>query len=86
MLLVQGPNHVLPTGGTAKYTGGLSVFTYLRVRTWMQMDDLVGGQQVGRLPLFTTGSTSAQLPTPPQKLVLPSHARILHHFLINCSF
>ncbi len=41
-----GPNHVLPTGGTAKYTGGLSVFTFLRVRTWMSMDDLPAGQVV----------------------------------------
>jgi phosphoribosyl-ATP pyrophosphohydrolase/phosphoribosyl-AMP cyclohydrolase/histidinol dehydrogenase len=30
-----GPNHVLPTGGTARFTGGLSVFTFLRVRTWL---------------------------------------------------
>lgn len=34
-----GPNHVLPTGGTARHTGGLSVFTFLRVRTWLEMDD-----------------------------------------------
>ena len=33
-----GPNHVLPTGGTARYTGGLSVFSFLRIRTWMRMD------------------------------------------------
>jgi len=33
-----GPNHVLPTGGTARHTGGLSVFTFLRVRTWLEMD------------------------------------------------
>jgi histidinol dehydrogenase len=33
-----GPNHVLPTGGTARYTGGLSVLTFLRVRTWMRID------------------------------------------------
>jgi phosphoribosyl-ATP pyrophosphohydrolase/phosphoribosyl-AMP cyclohydrolase/histidinol dehydrogenase len=33
-----GPNHVLPTGGTARYSGGLSVFTFLRVRTWLRMD------------------------------------------------
>lgn len=32
-----GPNHVLPTGGTARHVGGLSVFTFLRVRTWMSM-------------------------------------------------
>ena len=35
-----GPNHVLPTGGTARYTGGLSVLTFIRVRTWMKMDAL----------------------------------------------
>lgn len=34
-----GPNHVLPTGGTARSTGGLSVFTFLRVRTWLRIDD-----------------------------------------------
>lgn len=33
-----GPNHVLPTGGTARSTGGLSVLTFLRVRTWMRLD------------------------------------------------
>ncbi len=30
-----GPNHVLPTGGTARFTGGLSVFSFLRARTWL---------------------------------------------------
>jgi phosphoribosyl-ATP pyrophosphohydrolase/phosphoribosyl-AMP cyclohydrolase/histidinol dehydrogenase len=34
-----GPNHVLPTSGTARYTGGLSVFDFLRVRTWMEITD-----------------------------------------------
>jgi phosphoribosyl-ATP pyrophosphohydrolase/phosphoribosyl-AMP cyclohydrolase/histidinol dehydrogenase len=34
----MGPNHVLPTGGTARFAGGLSVFTFLRVRTWLQAD------------------------------------------------
>ena len=33
-----GPNHVLPTGGTGRYTGGLSVFTFLAIRTWMRLD------------------------------------------------
>ena len=33
-----GPNHVLPTGGTARSVGGLSVFTFLRVRTWLRVD------------------------------------------------
>jgi len=33
-----GPNHVLPTGGTARFVGGLSVFHFLRVLTWMAID------------------------------------------------
>jgi len=33
-----GPNHVLPTGGTARYKGGLSVLDFLRIRTWLRMD------------------------------------------------
>eukprot|EP00968_Pinguiococcus_pyrenoidosus_P001696 scaffold75_cov217-Pinguiococcus_pyrenoidosus.AAC.11 len=40
-----GPNHVLPTGGTGKYTGGLSVHTFLRLRTWMRIDDPEEAQQ-----------------------------------------
>ena len=35
-----GPNHTLPTGGTGRYTGGLSVFNFLRIRTWMRVDDV----------------------------------------------
>lgn len=34
-----GPNHVLPTGGTARSWGGLSVYTFLRVRTWLRVQD-----------------------------------------------
>ncbi len=34
-----GPNHVLPTGRSARFTGGLSVFTFLRVRTWLAIGD-----------------------------------------------
>jgi histidinol dehydrogenase len=41
-----GPNHTLPTGGTARSTGGLSVFTFLRVRTWMRVDALDGAQEL----------------------------------------
>lgn len=33
-----GPNHVLPTGRASRITGGLSVFDFLRVRTWMKLD------------------------------------------------
>ncbi|HLV91098.1 MAG TPA: histidinol dehydrogenase [Acidimicrobiia bacterium] len=34
-----GPNHVLPTGGGARFQSGLSVLTYLRSPTWMRLDD-----------------------------------------------
>ena len=32
-----GGNHVLPTGGTARYASGLSALTFLRVRTWLEL-------------------------------------------------
>jgi len=34
-----GPNHTLPTGRTARVRGGLCVFDFLRVRTWLEMTD-----------------------------------------------
>lgn len=33
----SGPNHILPTGGAARFTGGLSVGTFLKVQTWQQI-------------------------------------------------
>jgi len=33
-----GPNHVLPTGGGARYSGGLSVLTFLKASTWLAID------------------------------------------------
>lgn len=33
-----GPNHTLPTGGGARSSGGLSVFDFLRLRTWISME------------------------------------------------
>ena len=34
-----GPNHVLPTSGTSRFSAGLSVLHFLRVRTWLEMDE-----------------------------------------------
>jgi len=34
-----GPNHVLPTGGGARFQAGLSVLTFLRSPTWSRLDD-----------------------------------------------
>lgn len=33
-----GPNHTLPTGSGARSHAGLSVLTFLRVRTWLRID------------------------------------------------
>jgi phosphoribosyl-ATP pyrophosphohydrolase/phosphoribosyl-AMP cyclohydrolase/histidinol dehydrogenase len=41
-----GPNHTLPTGGVARYRGGLSVLDFLRVRTWLEIDNPVAAQQM----------------------------------------
>lgn len=43
-----GPNHVLPTGRTARFSGGLSVFDFLRVRTWLELDDVPGARELAR--------------------------------------
>ena len=40
-----GPNHVLPTGGSARFQAGLSVMTFLKPSTWLSVDrpdDLIG--------------------------------------------
>jgi phosphoribosyl-ATP pyrophosphohydrolase/phosphoribosyl-AMP cyclohydrolase/histidinol dehydrogenase len=33
-----GPNHALPAGGTARFSGGLWVGTFLRQRTWLELE------------------------------------------------
>ncbi|KUF12179.1 histidinol dehydrogenase [Pseudoponticoccus marisrubri] len=35
----SGPNHVLPTSGAARYTGGLSVHKFLKTVTWQRASD-----------------------------------------------
>lgn len=34
----SGPNHVLPTNQAARYTGGLSVFDFVKIQTYQNMD------------------------------------------------
>jgi phosphoribosyl-ATP pyrophosphohydrolase/phosphoribosyl-AMP cyclohydrolase/histidinol dehydrogenase len=36
-----GPNHVLPTGGSARSASGLSVYTFLRVQASLRINDLM---------------------------------------------
>lgn len=40
-----GPNHTLPTGGTARSFGALSVTTFLRVQTWLALDGAAPGDR-----------------------------------------
>ncbi len=35
---VAGPNHVLPTSGTARFASGLSVYDFLKRTTWVALD------------------------------------------------
>lgn len=41
-----GPNHTLPTSGTARFTGGLSVLHFLAVRTFIRIDNPAAAQGV----------------------------------------
>jgi len=42
----SGPNHVLPTSGAARYTGGLSVHKFMKTVTW-QRADRAASRQLG---------------------------------------
>ncbi len=45
---VAGPNHVLPTGRTARFASGLSVFDFLKRTTWVAADRArAGGDRPG---------------------------------------
>lgn len=41
-----GPNHVLPTAGTACYTAGLSVANFLRLQTWVEISDSAAAREL----------------------------------------
>ncbi len=41
---VAGPNHVLPTGRTARFASGLSVFDFLKRTTWVGVDQAALGR------------------------------------------
>ena len=42
---IAGPNHVLPTGRTARFASGLSVFDFLKRTTWVECDRRRPGPQ-----------------------------------------
>ena len=67
-----GPNHTLPTGGGARFTGGLSVYHFLRVRSWLELDDPEGlaplardAAALARLEGLEAHARAAELRLPP---------------------
>ena len=44
---IAGPNHILPTGAAARYTGGLWVGMFLKVVTHMEVDEAASLQLAG---------------------------------------
>jgi phosphoribosyl-ATP pyrophosphohydrolase/phosphoribosyl-AMP cyclohydrolase/histidinol dehydrogenase len=56
-----GPNHVLPTGGTARFTGGLSVYHFLAVRTFLELDSPDHAGESTRAELGALASDTARL-------------------------
>ena len=39
----SGPNHILPTKGAARYSGGLSVHKFIKTVTWQRMTRAASG-------------------------------------------
>lgn len=67
-----GPNHTLPTGGTARYASGLSVFNFLRQHTWIRIDSAAASDDLpadaaalARLEGLPAHARSAELRRPP---------------------
>ncbi len=65
---VAGPNHTLPTGGTARFASGLSVQNFLRQQTWIRYDAAGGAEAlledaaaVARLEKLEAHARSAEL-------------------------
>jgi len=47
--MLLGPNHVLPTGGASRFTGGLSVGSFLKVVTYQRVIGVPTSRRIARL-------------------------------------
>jgi histidinol dehydrogenase len=63
-----GPNHVLPTGGSARARGGLSVVDFLKLNTWLEVEDgsaldalASDATELGEMEGLTAHARAAQL-------------------------
>jgi histidinol dehydrogenase len=68
---IAGPNHVLPTGRTARFASGLSVFDFLKRTTWVECD---------RAALGRVGPAAVALA---EAEGLTAHARSISHRLLH---
>ena len=88
---VAGPNHVLPTGRTARFASGLSVFDFLKRTTWVAADAAVagprrpGGDRAGRgrgprraRPQHRAAVAAARLTLPSPALMFRREIKLLH--------
>jgi histidinol dehydrogenase len=60
---VAGPNHVLPTSGTARFSSGLSVYDFLKRTSWVSLSD-AALQAIGPATVALAGAEN-----------LPGHAQ-----------
>ena len=68
---IAGPNHVLPTGRTARFASGLSVFDFLKRTTWVECDPAA---------LARVGPAAVALA---EAEGLTAHARSISHRLLH---
>ncbi|PSN94983.1 histidinol dehydrogenase [Candidatus Marsarchaeota G2 archaeon ECH_B_2] len=47
--MLLGPNHVLPTGGASRFTGGLSIGSFLKVVTYQRVIGVPTSRRIARL-------------------------------------
>ncbi len=77
-----GPNHVLPTSGAARYTGGLSVHKFLKTVTWQEVDAGAAHEvarvsaAISRLERMEGHARSADMRLDPGPMPVPRAANI----------
>lgn len=80
-----GPNHVLPTSGTARYTGGLSVFTFLRIRTWLKSEESVTDKAGLNTVIEDSAALARCVPDPHhRRIVTPPSTHTKHSSISRC--
>ena len=78
---VSGPNHVLPTSGAARYTGGLSVHKFIKAVTWQRCNSAASQElavrtaRISRIEGMEGHARAALLRSEPEITAGPAHAK-----------